>query len=114
MLQHPISRYCTDNLKCYLFRSYCTSMYCCQLWFKSTKGSLKKLKISYYSALRRFLVISKPHTDCQMFVSRGILPFDELLRRSIYRFVERIENSTIPIKHACLSSSVFLYFPIRK
>ena len=30
----------------------------------------------------------------QMFASRGILSFDELLHKSIYRFVERIENST--------------------
>ena len=107
-------RYCTDNVKCYLFQSYCTSMYCCQLWFNSTKGSLKKLKTSYNSALRRFLVISKPYSASQMFVSRGILSFDELLRKSIYRFVERIENSTNSIIHACLSSSVFRYSPIRK
>ena len=55
-------RYCTDNVKCYLFQSYCTSMYCCQLWFNSTKGSsIKKLRTSYNSALRRFLAISKPY-----------------------------------------------------
>ena len=72
-------RHCTDNVKCYLFQSYCTSMYCCQLWFNSTKGSIKKLRTSYNSALRRFLVISKPYSASQMFVSRGILSFDELL-----------------------------------
>ena len=107
-------RYCTDNVKCYLFQSYCTSMYCCQLWFNSTKSSLKKLRTSYNSALRRFLAISKPYSASQMFVSRGILSFDELLRNSIYRFVQRIENSTNSIIHACLSSSVFLYSPISK
>ena len=80
--------------------SYCTSMYCCQLWFNSTKGSIKKLRTSYNSALRRFLVISKPYSASQMFVSRGILSFDELLRKSIYRFVERIDNSTNSIIHA--------------
>ena len=86
----------------------------CQLWFNSTKGSLKKLKTSYNSALRRFLAISKPYSASQMFVSRGILLFDELLRKSIYRFVERIENRTNSIIHACISSSVFLYSPVRK
>ena len=99
-------RCCTDNVDCYLFQSYCTSIYFCQLWFNSTKGSLKKLKTSYNSALHRFLVISKPYSANQMFVSRGILSFDELLRQSIYRFVERIENSTNSIIHACLSPSV--------
>ena len=61
-------RHCTDNVKCYLFQSYCTSMYCCQLWFNSTKGSIKKLRTSYNSALRRFLVISKPYSASQMLV----------------------------------------------
>ena len=32
-----------------------------QLWFNTTKCSLKKLKTSYSYALRRFLVISKPY-----------------------------------------------------
>ena len=44
-------RHCTDTVKCYLFQSYYTSMYCCQLWFNSTKGSIKKLRTSYNSAL---------------------------------------------------------------
>ena len=82
-------RYFTDNVKCYLFQSYCTSMYCCQLWFNSSKGSIEKLRTSYNSALRRFLAISKPYSASQMFVSRGILSFDELLRKSIYSRVFR-------------------------
>ena len=52
-------RYYTDNVKCYLFQSYCRIMYCCQLWFKPTKSSMKKLRTSYNSALRRFLTIPK-------------------------------------------------------
>ena len=62
----------------------------------------------------RFLVINKLYSASQMFVPREILSFDELLRKSIYRFVERIENSTNSIIHACLSSTVFLYSAIRK
>ena len=29
-------RYCSDDVKCMLFRSYCTNMYCYPLWFNST------------------------------------------------------------------------------
>ena len=39
-------RYCSDDVKCTLFQSYCTNMYCCQLWFNSTKSSLIKLSTS--------------------------------------------------------------------
>ena len=27
-------RHCTDKVKCYLFQSNCTNMYCSQVWFK--------------------------------------------------------------------------------
>ena len=54
-------RHSSDDVKCTLFQSYCTNMYCCQLWFNSTKSSLIKLSTSYYSVLRRLLCISKPY-----------------------------------------------------
>ena len=58
-------RHCTDKVKCYLFQSYCTSMYCSQLWFNSTKDSLRKLMTSYNTVLRRLLCISLTYSQCQ-------------------------------------------------
>ena len=52
-------RYCSDDVKCMMFRSYCTNMYCSPLWFNSTSSSIKKLKTSYKGALRRLLLIKK-------------------------------------------------------
>ena len=37
-------RYCSNEVKCGLFKSFCTNMYCCPLWFNSTSSSVKKLK----------------------------------------------------------------------
>ena len=37
-------RYCSDDVKCMLFRSFCTNMYCSPLWFNSTSSSIKKTK----------------------------------------------------------------------
>ena len=79
-------RYCSDDVKCTFVQSYCTNMYCCQLWFNSTKSSLIKLSTSYNSVLRRLLCISKPYTASNMFVSRGVPSFGEFLPKSIYRF----------------------------
>ena len=50
-------RYCSDDVKCMLFRSFCTNMYCSPLWFNSTSSSIKKLKTSYNGALRCLLLI---------------------------------------------------------
>ena len=34
-------KHCSDDVKCALFQTCCTNMYCCQLWFNSTKCSIK-------------------------------------------------------------------------
>ena len=71
-------------------------MYCCPLWCNSTSSSVKKLKCSYNSVLRRLLCIRMPYSASAMFVTHGIPSFHELLRKCIYNFSERISSiSTI-------------------
>ena len=94
-------RYCSDDVKCMLFRSFCTNMYCCPLWFNSTSSSIKKLKASYNGVLRRLLLIVKPYSASEMFVTHGIPSFFELLRKCIYSFKERIDHSSNKIIKAC-------------
>ena len=55
-------RYCSNEVKCSLFKSFCTNMFCCPLWFNYTSSCVKKLKCSYNSVLRRLLCISMPYS----------------------------------------------------
>ena len=107
-------RHCSDHVKCVLFQTYCTNLYCCQLWFNSTKSSLMKLSTSFNSVLRRLLGIGKPYSASKMFVSRGFPTFAELLRTSIYRFAQRIEHSLNCVISATLSPLMYNSSPIRK
>ena len=79
---------CSSEVKCSLFKSFCTNMYCCPLWFNSTTSSVKKLKCSYNSVLRCLLYICMPYSASAMFVTHGISSFYELLRKCIYNFSE--------------------------
>ena len=38
---------CTVDVKCYLFKTYCSTLYCSAMWFDSTKSAMKKLKVAY-------------------------------------------------------------------
>ena len=58
-------------------------MYCCPLRFNSTSSSVKKLKCSYNSVLRRLLCIRMPYSASAMFVTHGIPSFYELLRKCL-------------------------------
>ena len=73
-------RYCSNEVECSLFKSFCTNMYCCPLLFNSTSSSVKKLKCSYNSVLRRLLCIRMPYSASAMFVTRGIPSFYDLLQ----------------------------------
>ena len=58
---------CSVNVKCYLFKTYCSTMYCSALWFNSTKTALTKLKIAYNNSLRRLLGLPKYNSASEMF-----------------------------------------------
>ena len=41
---------CSLDVKCYLFKTYCSILYCSAMLFDSTKSAMKKLKVyaDYY------------------------------------------------------------------
>ena len=47
--------YCTIDVKMELFRSYCSSLYCCSLWSDYRKASYRKLTVALFNVHRRML-----------------------------------------------------------
>ena len=48
---------CSVNVECFLFKTYCSNLYCAPMWFDCTKAARKKLKIAYNNSLRRFMLL---------------------------------------------------------
>ena len=86
-------RYCNNNVKCTLFKSFCANMHCCTLWFNSTSSTIKKLKTNYNGALRILLLIKKPYSASTMFATHGIPSICKLLCTSIYRFADHVSKN---------------------
>ena len=61
--------YCSPDVKCCMFKSYCATMYCLSMWFDSTVTSMKKLKIAYNNVLRRLLNLPKYNSASEMFIT---------------------------------------------
>ena len=87
LLLRKFSR-CSVEVKCYLFKTYCSNLYCAPMWFDCTKTVLKKLKVAYNNSLRRFMglpyVMGLPfmglpwrNSASEMFVNLNIRSFDE-------------------------------------
>ena len=64
--------YCSPDVKCCMYKSYSATMYCSSMWFDSTVTSMKKLKIAYYTGLRRLLNLPKYNSASEMFVNLNI------------------------------------------
>ena len=96
---------CSYDVKCFLFRSYISNMYCGQFWFNSTKYCLNKLRVSYNNSCRRLLGLPMRNSASGMFVQCNLLSFGELLRKSIYAFRGRIQSSDNTIIK-CMVNSV--------
>ena len=87
---------------CSLFKSFCTNMYCCPLWFNSTSSSVKKLKCSYNSVLCRLLCIRMPYSASAMFVTHVIPSFlsYSVNVSTIFQNV-LVAAVTLSLRHAC-------------
>ena len=101
---------CSVNVKCYLFRIYCSNLYCAPMWFDCTKTALTKLKVAYNNTLRRFMGLPWYNSASEMIVNLSIKSFGELLRVFVHSFRSRIIMSrNFMLSHICNSScSIYL------
>ena len=81
---------CSVNVKCYLFKTYCSNLYCAPMWFDCSKTVLPKLKVAYNNSLRRFMGLPWHNSASEMFVKLNIKSFGELLRVFVHDFRSRI------------------------
>ena len=104
--------YCSPDVKCCMFKYYCSTMYCSSMWFDSTVTSMKKLKIAYNNGLRRLLNLPKYNSVSEMFVNLNILSFGEQLQKSVFSFRKRIINSDNSLVHGIVNSAAPLFSKI--
>ena len=105
--------YCSPDVKCCMFKSYCATMYCSSMWFDSTVTSIKKLKIAYNNGLRRLLNLPKYNSASEMFVKLNVNlntpSFNELLRKFVFSFKTRIIESDNSLVNGIITSTIPLF-----
>ena len=88
---------CSPDMKCTIFKAFCSNMYCSTLWYNCTATALKRLRIDYSNSLRRLVGIPKHNSASEMFVHLNIKSFGDLMRNNIYSFMNRLQCSSILI-----------------
>ena len=85
--------YCSDEIKCLLFRSFCYQLYTCALWSKYKKASLNRLNVCYNQIMRRLISLPTWHSASAMFATLGVRSFQETQRFLSFSLKSWIEGS---------------------
>ena len=68
-------------LKKELFRSYCSSLYCCSLWSDYRKATYRKLTVAFNNIHRRMLGLPWRCSASAMYANYDLLNIDTVIRR---------------------------------
>ena len=86
-------RFCSDDVKCTLFRSFCYSLYCASLWSNYKNETYQRLRVNYNNIMRRLMGVPLYSSASFLFGSNGVKTLNELIRTSQYSIMKRIETS---------------------
>ena len=86
--------HCSIDVKLELFRSFCTSFYCCYLWTAYKKSTFNKLRVAFNNAYRRVLGLPWQSSASAMYANFGIQNFEAVIRKSTFGFTQRLAKST--------------------
>ena len=100
---------CSDTVKCQLYQSSCTNIYCAPLWSNYSKvGSLDRLKVAYNRVFRILMNIDHRTSMSESFIRRGLHPFLVIIRKYIVSFRNRILDSSNILVKTIVESMYFL------
>ena len=85
--------YCTIDVKMELFRSYCSSLYCCSMWSDYRKASYKKMTVAFDNVHRRMHNLPWRCSASAMYVNYNLPNLDTVIRRNLFGFIQRLSIS---------------------
>ena len=102
------------NVKTFLFKTYCMSLYGCQLWdnLKGCSNNMAAIKVSYHKAIKRILGLPFRSSSHQACVTAGFHTLNHKVNYKMFSFGYQIQKSSSPcirsIKNFLLRSSYWV------
>lgn len=84
---------CSPNVKCSLFKAFCTPMYTAHLWCKYKKSSYQKLTVAYNDTMRLLMQVPRWSSASYLFAYFNVPGCDAVLRNLMYKFMRRLDCS---------------------
>lgn len=87
-------RNCTQNVKCELFRSYCSSFYCSHLWYKYNSTTARRLHVAYKAVFRNLFNLNFDASISMHMLAFNVDVLQVILRRNVFSFKKRLLASS--------------------
>ena len=100
--------YSSVHVKSVLFKAYCTPMYSCQLWSSFLQSSKKKLEVAYHGAFKMMLNVPRSTRNTPLFVYNGIATCQEVLRKYVFKFWQRVLSCNNELISCYVKSKFFV------
>ena len=98
----------------FLFRTFCTPMYTCHLWWNYTPQSFDKLKVAFNNAFRMMHNLPTYCSASEMFTVNGVAYCKAVIRNLVHRFMMRLTISKHLLVRSILSSDLVCSSRIRR
>ena len=85
---------CTTSVKITLFKTYCSSLYCCPMWIKYCKSTIGKANVAFNKVFKVFMNVPSSFSPSWLFLICDVLNFPPLRRKLIWSFMKRIKKSS--------------------
>ena len=104
---------CSIDVKNTLFRTFCTPMYTCHLWWNYKAQSFHKLKVAFNNAFRMLHDLPTYCSASEMFTVNGVADCKAVIRNLVHRFMTILRESpllryqpitTAVVTDACLNT----------
>ena len=89
-----------------LFRTFCTPMYTCHLWWNYTAQSFHKLKVAFNNAFRMMHNLPTYCSASEMFTVNRVADCKAVIRNMVHRFMMRLTISKHLLVRSILSSDL--------
>lgn len=101
-------KHCSDDVKLKLFRSYCNSLYCAQLWCQFKCETVRKLQTAYNRVFRNLMKLKQDISISAYCTTSNIDTLTVIWRKLIFSFRKRVLESNNTLISAIVNSLMFL------
>ena len=98
---------CSEETRAHLFKSFCSNLYCSPVWNDYTVRSFNSLKNAYNNSFTILMNLPIGYNCTDKFVNLCVPDFNNLIRRNINSFINRLFSSNNTILLSIVDSDIF-------